>query len=151
MTENPHVKAGLTWAGIIWGIYQELCLQLASVDLDFALLWIATATVSNPPVITCRSVVSPGQYAAALLGFRRMTGAIWRSAFVAALFAWHPVHVESVAWVAEREDVLSTFFWLLTMLAYARYAQMSSPSAKCGVGGGPKSFTVWRWFALPWG
>jgi tetratricopeptide (TPR) repeat protein len=54
---------------------------------------------------------------------RQMTGALWRSAFVAALFALHPLHVESVAWAAERKDVLSTFFWLLTMGAYVRYAQ----------------------------
>ena len=53
----------------------------------------------------------------------KMTGAIWRSAFVAALFALHPLHVESVAWVSERKDVLSTFFWLLTMLAYCRYVE----------------------------
>ncbi|HUV50212.1 MAG TPA: tetratricopeptide repeat protein, partial [Anaerolineae bacterium] len=53
----------------------------------------------------------------------KMTGALWRSAFVAALFALHPLHVESVAWVAERKDVLSTFFWLLTMLAYLRYVE----------------------------
>jgi protein O-mannosyl-transferase len=53
---------------------------------------------------------------------RRATGALWRGAFVAALFAWHPMHVESVAWVSERKDVLSTFFWLLTLLAYLRYA-----------------------------
>lgn len=52
-----------------------------------------------------------------------MTGVMWRSAVVAALFAWHPLHVESVAWVSERKDVLSTFFWLLSMLAYARYAR----------------------------
>ena len=45
---------------------------------------------------------------------RRMTGATWASAFVAALFAWHPTHVESVAWVSERKDVLSAFFWMLT-------------------------------------
>jgi tetratricopeptide (TPR) repeat protein len=53
----------------------------------------------------------------------RMTGAIWPSAFVAAAFALHPLHVESVAWIAERKDVLSTFFWLLTMWAYVRYVE----------------------------
>ena len=62
-----------------------------------------------------------------------MTKTVWRSALVAALFAWHPMHVESVAWVAERKDVLSTFFGLLNMLAYWRYASESkvqSPRAK---------------------
>jgi hypothetical protein len=54
---------------------------------------------------------------------RRMTGAIWQSAFVAALFALHPLHVESVAWIAERKDVLSGFFWMLTMVAYVRYTE----------------------------
>jgi tetratricopeptide (TPR) repeat protein len=54
---------------------------------------------------------------------RRMTGALWRSAIVAALFAWHPLHVESVAWVAERKDVLSTFFWMLSIWAYIRYTE----------------------------
>ncbi len=53
---------------------------------------------------------------------KQMTGALWRSAFVAAAFALHPLHVESVAWVAERKDVLSSFFWMLTMLAYVQYA-----------------------------
>ena len=52
---------------------------------------------------------------------RKMTNAIWPSAFVAALFVLHPLHVESVAWVSERKDVLSTFFWLLTMWAYVRF------------------------------
>jgi Flp pilus assembly protein TadD len=55
------------------------------------------------------------------LVLKRMTGARWRSSFVAALFALHPLHVESVAWVAERKDVLSTFFWMLTMETYLRY------------------------------
>jgi tetratricopeptide (TPR) repeat protein len=55
--------------------------------------------------------------------FKKMTGAIWQSAFVAAAFALHPLHVESVAWVAERKDVLSTFLLMLTILCYIRYAK----------------------------
>src|SRR5208337_913244 len=55
--------------------------------------------------------------------FHRMTKAPWKSALVAALFAIHPLHVESAAWVAERKDVLSTFFWMLTMGAYIHYVE----------------------------
>ena len=54
---------------------------------------------------------------------RRMTKSLWQSAFVACLFAIHPLHVESVAWIAERKDVLSTFFWMLTMGAYSYYVE----------------------------
>jgi hypothetical protein len=57
------------------------------------------------------------------LVFHRMTKTLWQSAFVAALFAIHPLHVESVAWIAEHKDVLSTFFWMLTMGAYSYYAE----------------------------
>ena len=56
----------------------------------------------------------------------RLTSALWQSALIAALFAWHPLHVESVAWVAERKDVLSAFFGLLTLMAYVRYTQSRS-------------------------
>ena len=61
-----------------------------------------------------------------LLVLQRLTGSLWRSALVAALFAWHPLHVESVAWVSERKDVLSGLFWLLTIWAYARYVERRS-------------------------
>ncbi len=57
------------------------------------------------------------------LVFRKMTGDMWKSAFVAALFALHPMHVESVAWASERKDVLSTFFWILTISVYVRYTE----------------------------
>src|SRR4029077_11784695 len=59
----------------------------------------------------------------ALLAFRRLTGALWTSAFFAAWFAWHPLRVESVAWVAERKDVLSGFFWFAVLWAYAVYVE----------------------------
>ena len=61
------------------------------------------------------------------LVLKQMTGALWQSAFVAALFAIHPLHVESVAWIAERKDILSAVFFMLTLAAYARYAR--APSA----------------------
>ena len=61
------------------------------------------------------------------LVLNRMTKAFWPSAMVAALFAWHPLHVESVAWISERKDVLSAFFWMLTLWAYVRYAEECSP------------------------
>ena len=55
--------------------------------------------------------------------FFRMTGALWKSFFIAALFGLHPLHVESVAWASERKDVLSTFFWMLTMMGYLWYVK----------------------------
>jgi len=60
--------------------------------------------------------------------FRLMTGAVWRSAFLAMLFAIHPVNVDTVAWIAERKNLLSTTFWLLTMLAYLRYTKAPGSS-----------------------
>ncbi len=62
------------------------------------------------------------------LALKQMTGALWQSAFVAALFAIHPLHVESVAWIAERKDVLSAMFFMLTLAAYTRYARAPSPA-----------------------
>jgi len=63
-----------------------------------------------------------------LIALLQMTGAFWRSAFVATVFAIHPLHVESVAWVAERKDVLSAFFFMLTLIAYAAYSRRPSLS-----------------------
>ena len=60
------------------------------------------------------------------LALQQMTGSLWRSGFVAALFAIHPLHVESVAWISERKDVLSAVFFLLTLGAYTRYVHAPS-------------------------
>jgi Flp pilus assembly protein TadD len=75
----------------------------------------------------------------------RLTKKIWPAAFIAALFAWHPMHVESVAWISERKDVLSTFFALLALLAYANYAiakEEENPRAKIFFGGSLLAFAL---------
>ena len=118
---NSHVNSGLTWSGIIWAFKS-----------GYAANWHPLTWISH--MLDCQlfGLHPSGHHlvnmlfhtANTLLLFvllNQLTGAIWRSAFVAALFAWHPLHVESVAWAAERKDVLSAFFWMLTLLAYARY------------------------------
>lgn len=124
---NPHVLGGLTGANIKWaftsGEYVNWHpLTWLSLMLD-AQLFGSSATA---PHITSVLLHAANAILVFLL-FLRLTGAIWRSAAVAFLFALHPLHVESVAWVAERKDVLSAFFGLLTLLCYAIYAQSNSP------------------------
>jgi len=121
ITENPHLQAGLTPKNVIWAFTTTHAsnwhpLTWLSHTLDCQLYGL------NPSGHHLTSVLL--HLANTLLLFlvlRRMTGALWRSGFVAALFALHPLHVESVAWVAERKDVLSTLFWMLTIWAYCRY------------------------------
>ena len=126
ITNNSHVQAGLTWAGVIWAF------QSGAAANWHPLTWLSH-------MLDCQLYgLNPGGHHSTNLLFhvantlllflllRQLTGALWRSAFVAALFAWHPLHVESVAWAAERKDVLSAFFWMLTLMAYTRYAQKRS-------------------------
>ncbi len=121
--ENPHILNGLTGDGIIWSFTTGQAtnwhpLTWLSLMLDCQLFG------PNPGMIHLVNVFF--HIANTLLLFavlKKMTGSLWPSAFVAAAFALHPMHVESVAWIAERKDVLSTFFWILTMLAYLRYVK----------------------------
>ena len=123
VTENTHVTTGLTVDNVIW----------AFTSTHF-FMWHPITTLSN--MLDCRLFgLNAGRHhlinlilhiANALLLFgilKAMTVRIWPSAFVAAVFAMHPLNVESVAWVAERKNVLSTFFLLLTIAAYIRYAE----------------------------
>ena len=121
VTENPQVQAGLTMRGLVWafGFHAGNWHPLAWLShmLDCQLYG------ANPAGHHLTSILLHVANAVLLfLALRRLTGATWRSAIVAALFAWHPLHVESVAWIAERKDVLCATFWLLTLLAYAGYA-----------------------------
>lgn len=143
VVRNPHVRTGLTWDNLrwAWGARWESNwhpLTWVSHIMDVQLFGL------RPGWHHLTSLLF--HVANAILLFfwlERLTGARWRCATVAALFAWHPLHVESVAWVAERKDVLSTFFFLLTLMAYSRYVEARSRSADilvrpfpCSAGGG---------------
>lgn len=127
--QTPAIAAGLHWDSVRWAfthIHGQNWHPLTALShmLDCQLYGVAPAGHHFTNVLL--------HAATALLLFitlRRITGAIWRSALVAALFAIHPLHVESVAWIAERKDVLSGFFFVLTIAAYARYARTLTPGA----------------------
>ena len=123
VTENRHVQNGLTLNSMIWAFTTT---QVAN--------WHPLTWLSHMLDCQLYGLNPKGHHLTnvflhllntLLLFFilQRMTGALWRSGLVAALFALHPLHVESVAWVAERKDVLSTLFWLLTMWGYIWYVE----------------------------
>ncbi len=123
VTENTHIQSGLTVRNITWAF-----------KTTYANFWHPLTLISH--MLDCQLFgLNPGMhhFSALLLHilstlllfavFNRMTGKQLQSAVVAILFAVHPLHVESVAWISERKDLLSTLFWLLTMYAYARYVE----------------------------
>jgi tetratricopeptide (TPR) repeat protein len=123
VTRNSHIQSGLTPEGVRWafstkyfGLWHPL--TWISFMFDYQLYGLNAGGYHLTNLIL--------HIMGALLLFwlfNRMTGEIWRSAFVAALFALHPLHVESVAWIAERKDVLSAFFWMLTLCLYVYYTE----------------------------
>ncbi len=126
ITGNAHVTTGLSWENLRWAF-----------DGAHAANWHPLTWVSHQLDASLFGVNAGGHHmmnvglhiACTLLLFvflRNATGALWRSAMVAALFAWHPLHVESVAWASERKDTLSTLFWLLTLLAYVCFVKKGS-------------------------
>ncbi len=124
---NPHVLYGFNWANIRWAFTSGEDanwhpLTWLSLMLD-ARLFGHGATA--PHLINV--LLHIANAILVFMVFRQMTGTLWRSAAVAMLFAVHPLHVESVAWVAERKDVLSSFFGLLALLFYARFAANDRP------------------------
>jgi tetratricopeptide (TPR) repeat protein len=130
VVENAHVTGGLSLKGLAWVFTHADCflyhpLTMLSLMADYQLYGLHAGGYHLTNVLL--------HAASALLLFlvlRQMTGALWRSAFVAALFAIHPLRVESVAWVAERKDVLSGFFFMLTLQAYVQYVHKPNSPAR---------------------
>ncbi|MBN2456218.1 MAG: tetratricopeptide repeat protein [Sedimentisphaerales bacterium] len=126
VTKNPHVRAGITTQSVLWAFTASHRanwhpLTWLSHMLDCELFGL------NPRWHHLTSLLFHIVNTLLLFGvLKGMTGAVWRSIFVAAAFAVHPLHVESVAWIAERKDVLSVLFCLITMAAYLRYVRRPS-------------------------
>jgi tetratricopeptide (TPR) repeat protein len=121
--DNPHVRGGLTLGGLTWAFTSvESANWFPVTRLSHLLDAQLFGMRAGPHHIA--SVLFHGLAALLLFAFlHRATGARWPSAFVAFLFAVHPLHVESVAWVAERKDSLCALFWFLALLAYVRYTE----------------------------
>jgi Tfp pilus assembly protein PilF len=122
VTQNPHLAAGLSREGLRWAVgpyetnwipltWSSLLVDHALYDLEPGGYHLTNLALHLASVLVLFWTLSA------------MTGAPGRSAFVAAVFAWHPLHVESVAWVAERKDVLAGLFWMLTLAAWTGYAR----------------------------
>ena len=124
-SSNTHVQSGLTSDNVVWafctgyaGNWHPLTWLSLMLDRELSGPGPAGPHVTNLLFHLANTVLL-------FLLLRRLTAATWRSAFVAALFALHPLHVESVAWISERKDVLSTFFGLLALGAWGRYVEKS--------------------------
>ncbi|MBF0554628.1 MAG: tetratricopeptide repeat protein [Nitrospirae bacterium] len=122
VTENAHIKSGLSRDNAVWALtafydsnWFPLTLISHMADVELYGLRPGLHHMNNVLFHTANSVLL-------FFLFRRLLASHWMSAFIAVVFALHPVHVESVAWVSERKDVLSAFFWIIAMLSYVRYA-----------------------------
>jgi len=122
--ENKHIRDGLTIEGVKWAFtsfyasnWHPLTWLSHMLDIEFFGMNPGMHHLSNITIHTLNAVLL-------FILLERMSGVLWRSAMVAALFALHPLHVESVAWISERKDILSTFFGILTLTAYVRYTRM---------------------------
>ena len=133
VSANPVVEKGLTLQGVVWafsygriGHWHPLTWLSHMADCQAYGLWAGGHHLTN---------VALHAVAAALLFLvlRGMTGKLWRSAFVAAVFAIHPLRAESVAWIAERKDVLSGVFFMLTLWIYVQYTRRPSRGRYAGM------------------
>jgi tetratricopeptide (TPR) repeat protein len=127
ITGNPYVKAGLTWDSFSWamkdihtGYWHPLTWFSHMLDYQLFRSRVGGHHWTNVIFHIANSILL-------YVVLKRMSGSAWKSALVAALFAVHPLNVESVAWVSERKNVLCTFFWFLGMWSYAYYMERPTP------------------------
>lgn len=130
---NPHVTAGFSWQTVTWSLASREQSNWHPVTwwshaLDYELFG---SDAGDHHLVSV--VIHSLNALLIFLLLHRLGGGAWESFFVAALFAWHPFNVESIAWVAERKNVLSTLFFLLTLAAYARYTHKSNWKSYCAV------------------
>lgn len=148
ITENAFVKMGLSWESIAWAFTQTFASNWHPLTwISHMLDWQLFGTNAGGHHLT--SVTFHAANSLILLLFlNSATGAFWRSAIVAALFAWHPTHVESVAWVSERKDVFSTFFGLLSLWAYVKYASGPRGQGSSGAVHATRNpQPAWQWYS----
>ena len=145
LTDCPEVQAGLTWASLKWALTGVVIANWQPVT-NLSFLVVSQFFGTSPGVHHLANAIIHAVNAALLfLLLRKMTGATWRSAAAAAIFAWHPLRVESVAWIVERKDVLCAFFfcWRCCFTDSSR----RSPKPKVQ---GPKSFSARACWRLRW-
>lgn len=123
VANNKHVKSGLSVKNVIWAF------TTMQAEFWHPLTWLSLMVDTDlygakPAGYLCTSLLLHMVNSLLLFAvFRWMTGAVWHSGLVAVLFAIHPLHVEPVAWISARKDLLSTLFWMLTMLSYLYYVK----------------------------
>ncbi|HEV3444391.1 MAG TPA: tetratricopeptide repeat protein [Gemmataceae bacterium] len=123
VSHNPHIQSAFSFAGLWWALtstdnanWHPLTWLSLQLDYQFFGLKPGGYHISNLLLHAANGVLL-------FWVLQRMTRRLWPSAVAAALFALHPLHVESQAWISERKDVLSALFWMLTLLAYVRYTE----------------------------
>ncbi len=123
---NPHVMKGLTWADIGWAFTHFHCNNWHPVTWISHMLDCQLYGLNAGGHHLTNVLLHAANAILLFLVLRQMTRALWPSAFVGAIFALHPLRVESVAWISERKDVLSGLFFMLTLLMYAQYVQATA-------------------------
>ncbi len=128
VTNNRHVMNGLTYKGIVWAFTSARSIHWIPVTYLTHMLDVEISGLNPGGHHMTNLLLHIANTLLLFFVLKRATGFVWQSAFVSALFAFHTINVEPVAWISDRKGVLGAFFWMLTLWAYIRYAE--SPGIK---------------------